>query len=161
MAQSKDRSESQDERYVKTRVPLSSVVSEIPAEGPPARRDVPLTISSIGGRISLFQPRRFAARLVGCLLGVVCVIIVAFLAIWWLTRPSLAEVQSIFGSSAAPKDVVDTLRELRRDHFDQFRDLFQLVVLSGLVPLLTLLAGYAFGTREMEKQTGAERKEEE
>lgn len=152
MTQSTDSSESQPERGVRTQVPLSGVVSEVPFGGSPSRREAPVTVSSIGQGISIFQPRRFAARLVGYLLGVVCAIVAGFLAIWWLTRPSLAEVQSIFGPSAAPKEIIDTLRELRRDHLDQFRDLFQLVVLSGLVPLLTLLAGYAFGTREKEEQ---------
>jgi len=76
---------------------------------------------------------------------------VLFLIAWWFTRPSIAEVQKMLNDSAEPKEVVELLRNLRRDHFDYFRDLFQLVVLSGLVPLFTLLVGYAFGSREREK----------
>ena len=152
MAQSTDLSESKPERGVKTQVPLSSISSEVSIGGPLSRKEAPVTVSSIEQRVSPFQPRRAAARLLSYLLGVVCAIAVAFLAFYWLTRPSLTEVQNIFGPSATPNDVVETLRELRRDHLEQFRDLFQLVVLSGLVPLFTLLAGYAFGTQQREER---------
>ena len=81
-----------------------------------------------------------------CGLAVLCLIA------WWFTRPSPEEAQLLLGTDATPKEILEALRDLRRDHFDQLRELFQLVVLSGLVPLFTLLAGYAFGTREREKQ---------
>lgn len=94
----------------------------------------------------------FGASLASRLLWVICTLAVAFLVAWWLTRPSLTEVQQLFNPSTQGKDLVETLLNLRREHFEQFRDLFQIVVLSGLVPLFTLLAGYAFGARQREKQ---------
>ena len=94
----------------------------------------------------------FGGNLASRVLWFVCALSVLFLIAWWFTRPTLAEVQKILGNAAAPKDVLETLRNLQRDHFDQFRDLFQIVVPSGLVPLFTLLAGYAFGAREREKR---------
>lgn len=104
----------------------------------------PTWVQALGGRL--------ASRV----LWFVCGLAVLFLIAWWLTRPSLEEVQRILDASAEPKtqakEIVELLRDLRRDHFDHFRDLFQLVVLSGLVPLFTLLAGYAFGSSEREKR---------
>lgn len=96
-------------------------------------------------------PEWFGARLASRLLLVIMLLAVTLVLAWWMTRPSLAEVQSILGTSANPKDVVETLRTLRRDHFENFGDLFQLIVLSGLVPLFTLLAGYAFGSRQRQR----------
>ena len=100
----------------------------------------PTWVQALGGRL--------ASRV----LWFVCGLAVLFLIAWWFTRPSFAEVQKMLSDSAEPKEVVELLRSLRRDHFDHFRDLFQLVVLSGLVPLFTLLAGYAFGSSEREKR---------
>ena len=102
------------------------------------------------------------ARLLGRLLYVICALAAVFLGLWTATRPSLAQVGDLLGSSADPKAALDALHNLRRDHFDHFRSLFQLLVLSGLVPLFTLLAGYAFGTREKAQnaQHGGEGEEE-
>ena len=96
--------------------------------------------------------QRLGGNLASRVLWFVCGLSVLFLIAWWFTRPTLAGVQKILGNSATPKDVLEILRSLQRDHFDRFRDLFQIVVLSGLVPLFTLLAGYAFGAREREKR---------
>jgi len=54
---------------------------------------------------------------------------------------------------------LETFRGLQRDHFDQFRDLFQIIVLSGLVPLFTMLAGYAFGSKEKQERENNEQEE--
>ncbi len=92
------------------------------------------------------------ARLASRVLWFICGLAVIFLGAWWYTRPSLADVQQFLGAAANGKDVLDALQSLRTQHFNEFRDLFQLVVLSGLLPLFTLLAGYAFGARQAEKQ---------
>jgi hypothetical protein len=89
--------------------------------------------------------------LAGLVLLVICVLGVAFVVTWWWTRPSLTEVQALFGSSGSAKEVLEALRALRSAHFGELRDLFQIVVLSGLVPLFTLLAGYAFGSGQRDK----------
>ncbi len=96
--------------------------------------------------------QQFGGNLASRVLWFVCGLAVLCLIAWWFTRPSLEEAQLLLGTDATPKEILEALRDLRRDHFDQLRELFQLVVLSGLVPLFTLLAGYAFGTREREKQ---------
>ena len=132
------------------RIPLSGAPEPMPFSGvvqasPPSPVPKPSTFV-----------QWFGARLLSRLLWVICGSVAVFLLSWWITRPSVAEVQDLFGASANAKEVLDALSILRRDHFDQFRDLFQLLILSVLVPLFTLLAGYAFGTRQMEKQAGAE-----
>ena len=140
----KGPSESQPEGAQKTRESVEEIVQKEPAPRELIRFRV-----------------KFGAWLAGLLLGVICALVVIFLVAWWTTRPSLAEVQQLFGASTDTRDVLDALSTLRRDHFDQVRDLFQLVVLSALVPLFTLLAGYAFGTREMVAPTGTPEKEEQ
>lgn len=86
------------------------------------------------------------------MLSVICGLAVAFLVTWWRTRPSIVDVQALFGSSGSAKEVLEALQALRSAHFGELRDLFQIVVLSGLVPLFTLLAGYAFGSRQRDKE---------
>jgi len=95
----------------------------------------------------------FGARILSPLLWIVCGLVVAFLCAWLGTRPTLTQVQSMHGTNPDSKAVVETLRELQRDHADQFRSLFQLLVLSGLIPLITLFAGYTFGVREETRQS--------
>lgn len=114
-----------------------------------------ISLEGISGELPTFREppsfsEWFGARLASRLLWVICGLAVVFFGFWWLTRPTLAEVRPLAGSD--PKEVLETLRNLQRDHFDQFRDLFQLIVLSGLVPLFTLLVGYVFGARQREKQ---------
>lgn len=112
-------------------------------------------LQGIWGPLQLREPPSFpewfgyllASRLLWFILGLT----VAFLIAWWWTRPTLDQVQNLLGTSANPKDVLETLNSLQRDHFDQFSRIFQLAVLSVLVPLFTLLAGYAFGSRQREK----------
>lgn len=113
------------------------------------KQEVPL-LPSLSRQPTWVQ--QFGGSLASRVLWFVCALSVLFLFAWWFTRPTLAEVQKILGNSAEPKEVLETLRNLQRDHFDQFRDLFQIVVLSGLVPIFTLLAGYTFGSREWEKR---------
>jgi hypothetical protein len=98
----------------------------------------------------------FGARLLAPLLWIICALVVAFLLAWLITRPTLSQVREILGASAEAKIVLETLRELQRDHFDQFRNLFQLLVLSGLIPLITLFAGYTFGTQEHTRSAAAQ-----
>jgi hypothetical protein len=91
--------------------------------------------------------------LAGLVLLVICVLAFVFLATWWHTRPSLAEVQGLLGPSGSGKEALEALETLRTENFTALRDLFQLIVLSGLVPMFTLLAGYAFGSRQ--RDTGS------
>ena len=101
----------------------------------------------------------FGARVLNLLLWVICGLVVAFLLAWLTTRPTLAQVQSALGTNADSKAVLETLREMQRDHADQFRSFFQLLVLSGLVPLITLFAGYTFGVRADARQSTSQNTE--
>ncbi|MBM3237048.1 hypothetical protein FJZ31_12220 [Candidatus Poribacteria bacterium] len=101
----------------------------------------------------------FLSNLVRYFLWFICGLAVLFLLAWWFTRPSLAEVHQLFGAEAKPNEVLEAFRGLQRDHFDQFRDLFQIIVLSALLPLFTLLAGYAFGSREKQREQSNEPEE--
>jgi hypothetical protein len=98
----------------------------------------------------------FGARMLHLLLWVICGLVVVFFLTWLGTRPTLTQVQSTLGTAADSKAVLETLRELQRDHADQFRSFFQLLVLSGLVPLITLFAGYTFGVRQEARQSTAQ-----
>ena len=101
----------------------------------------------------------FGAQMLHLLLWVICGLVVAFLLAWLAMRPTLAQVQSALGTTADSKAVLDTLRELQRDHADQFRSFFQLFVVSGLVPLITLFAGYTFGVRADARQATSQNTE--
>jgi len=119
-----------------------------------------ISLSEAGGPLDrLREPPTYVqfigGRMLGWLLAVICGLAAVFLGVWVMTRPSLAQVKALLGPFADPKAVLEALQDLRRDHFDHFSSLFQLLVLSGLVPLFTLLAGYAFGTRERERKPDA------
>ena len=128
-----------ERRSQRTRIPILGLFGEMPV-----LREKPSF------------PEWFGAHLASRLLWVICGLAGVFLAGWWFTRPTLTGVQQLLGSSAQATDVMEALRTLRDQHFDQFRSLFQLIVLSGLVPLFTLLAGYAFGRSRVEAQTSRE-----
>ena len=108
---------------------------------PPPKEHV--LLSGVTGSLAAFQrptfTQTFGARSLYILLGVICVLVVAFFGAWLATRPTLAQVREALGVSAEPKMVLETLRELQRDHVDYVRSLFQLLVVSGLIPLVTLL----------------------
>ena len=91
------------------------------------------------------------SRQMNVLLVVICAMAVLALAAWTFTRPDAVEAVALLGSrdeGAAvvnPTEVREVLRELQERHAAQFADLFQMVVMSVLMPLFTLLAGYVFG----------------
>ncbi len=90
-------------------------------------------------------------RLASGVLVVICTLTVVFLFVWWFTRPSVEEIRTILGNDVNGKELLEALRNLRTDHFNELRDLFQLLVVSSLVPLFTLLAGYSFGARQKQE----------
>jgi hypothetical protein len=87
-------------------------------------------------------------------LGVVAVLILAFFALWATTRPSVADAR--FMAELLQQPPIEVLRDLRAEHFEQYADAFQLFVLSGMVPLFTLLAGYTFGSARRKDQDAGE-----
>jgi hypothetical protein len=78
-------------------------------------------------------------------LGVICLVTVGFWVSWMWTEPTLADARSLLGTTDPAGTAVEVLLRLRSEHLNQYREMFQMVVLSGLVPLFTLLAGYMFG----------------
>ena len=88
-------------------------------------------------------------------LGVICFVTVGLVLSWGSTRPTIQEAQAFAGANADPEASLRVLIQLRDEHFENYRDMFQLVVLSGLVPLFTLLAGYVFGKRTEAVRPGA------
>ncbi|HEX9731200.1 MAG TPA: hypothetical protein VGG06_04340 [Thermoanaerobaculia bacterium] len=87
-------------------------------------------------------------------LVIICVAVVGFLAAWALTVPTIEDVRALAGgaSPADPQAAAELLDGLREGHMSRFRDLFQLLVMSALVPLFTLLAGYVFGKSSSERR---------
>jgi hypothetical protein len=130
-------------------------------EQPSSPPEESVSLSRMTGDLSTLRERptftqMFGARLLRILLWFICGLVVVFLLVWVFTLPTFAQVQAILGSSTDPKTVLETFRELRRDHFEHVQRLFQLLVLSGLIPLVTLFAGYTFGSRESERTSPAE-----
>ena len=58
----------------------------------------------------------FGARVLNLLLWVICGLVVASLLAWLTTRPTLTQVQSALGANADSKAVLETFREMQRDH---------------------------------------------
>ena len=86
---------------------------------------------------------------------------VLFLLIWWATLPGPRDVQTLLteltgkaASDLKPDQALDLYAKLRQAHSQQVRDLFQLIVMTAIVPLFTLLAGYVFGKSKTEGGTG-------
>lgn len=130
---------------------VSEIVDRLPEFGTPR----PLTFLEATG-----------ARQMAVLLGVICVITGLFLVAWWATRPTLKDVEGLLKAAAGnpqqPVDadkLVETLAKLQRDHTEQFRNLFQLLVMAALVPLFTLLAGYVFGKTQGTTRAGPQERE--
>lgn len=95
------------------------------------------------------KPRSFlewsGSRQMTAVLAVICVMAFGCLLSWTLTQPTLADAQALAGSLPDGQTTIQAFTQLRDDHAKNYRDMFQSVVLSGLVPLFTLLAGYVFG----------------
>ena len=86
------------------------------------------------------------------LIGVICLVCFTMIAMWWSTRPTYADCAALFaaGRGAAtqpvtPEQVVELVDRMQSRRAEQYRGMIQLVVLSVLVPLFTLIAGYVFG----------------
>src|SRR6516162_3376805 len=84
-----------------------------------------------------------------CAIGVLSLL---FLIGWWATLPGPADVQHVLTditgkalTDLKPDQALDLYTKMRQGHTQQVRDLFQLVVMSAIIPLFTLLAGYVFG----------------
>lgn len=94
------------------------------------------------------------------LLGFICLLAGGFLWGWVASRPDLQDAVALVQAAreAGDETVVDSqelsqlLSDLQKAHSDQFGDLFQLVVMTALVPLFTLLAGYVFGRGQQARQ---------
>lgn len=85
-------------------------------------------------------------------LGTIGLLCLGTFTLWFFTLPTVADVQSLCksatGTTPDAAKHVELFTSLRKVHTDGFKDMFQLVVLSGLIPIFTLLAGYVFGTRQ-------------
>ena len=91
-------------------------------------------------------------RMMVGLLMTVAVVTVALFVCWVAGRPDAARLAldlrqfpTTAPSSLAPEQVLDLLAKRQAAYDESFRGMFQLLVLSGLVPLFTLMAGYVFG----------------
>lgn len=93
------------------------------------------------------------------LLVIICAVCLVTLGLWWWTRPTQADLVAVLTASAGgttqptvpPDQRIDLLGKLQRSHTEQCVAVFQLVVLSVLVPLFTLVAGYVFGRNKSEE----------
>jgi hypothetical protein len=90
------------------------------------------------------------------LLWVILGFAVVTAAAWWLTQPTLEEIKSLLPTPATGDDIRNLVRDLQNDHFQRYRDVFQLFVISTLVPLFTLVVGYAFGARERQNNSDSD-----
>ena len=100
-------------------------------------------------------PEVHGARLALIALVVICGISVGLFIAWIVTMPSIGELQAL-GLIANGDTSSEIIRSIRAAHTSTFGELFKNIVLAGLVPLFTLLAGYAFGTSRRASSDSAE-----
>lgn len=85
------------------------------------------------------------------LLGVICLAVFAFIFIWWNTLPTVQNTAQLLASSSSqaqpqdPEKILQLWAKLQEAHTQTCTSVFQTIVLTGLIPLFTLLAGYVFG----------------
>ncbi len=113
---------------------IDDLVKEVPEVGIPK----PQSFLELSGVIQM-----------AVLLGVICVAAFVFLLIWWHTLPTLQSTMQLLSSPQAqpqdPEKILQLWTKLHEAHTQTCTNVFQTVVLTGLVPLFTLLAGYVFG----------------
>ena len=114
------------------------------------------------------KPRTFlewsGIRQMNILLLGICVMVGLFFLGWVFSRPGLDQAKDLVasargtgGSAEVPvEEFAKVLENLKKDHYDSFRDMFQLVVVGALVPLFTLLAGYVFGRGQKPPAAGGD-----
>lgn len=154
MTETPQDSPPQPEHGAREQVSLADFQTGLPAVQDRARQ---VTLESLSNQLPrLREPPTFqqmeGARLAKLLLWAICLSTVLFLVGWWISRPSIEDVKQILDAAADGKTRLEALQQLRKDHLDMFRDLFQLIVSSILVPLFTLVVGYAFGARQAERK---------
>jgi len=85
---------------------------------------------------------------------VICGLASYFFRDWRATQPTIQDARTLLGCAPNVMNcgeagkLLETFTQLQNGHTQKFKDIFQLIVLSGLVPLFTLLAGYVFGRKE-------------
>ncbi len=89
--------------------------------------------------------------MVGLMIAIVMATLV-LMGCWIANRPDAAALAGDLRlcptsqpSALRPEEVVDLLAKRQSAYDESYRGTFQLLVLSGLVPLFTLMAGYVFG----------------
>lgn len=118
--------------------PTQENFAEIVAGSPPVGRPRPSDYLEWSGTTQMVA-----------LLTFICVLSLFVLVGWFQTRPSVDAVDLLVKTLGMEGrqglDPMALLSQMQTNHIEQFKDLYQTVVMSGLVPLFTLLAGYVFG----------------
>jgi hypothetical protein len=114
-----------------------------------------LALDQIDQRMPEFKkPSSFTqwlgAQMAVALLGVITCVSLLIWGTWWWERPTFEQVKTLAGATATTKDLLELHRSLRTEHLNEFRTVSELLIASGFLPLFTLTAGYAFGSKHRE-----------
>lgn len=125
-------------------------IEEVTPSAPTGRART--TISKLASNIPPFHSppswiEWFGARLAFWVLVFIGVIVAAFMIVWWTTMPTLEAFAQRFGTND-PKQLMELFIQAREAHTQWVLDFFRSVVVSTLLPIFTLLAGYAFGSSQ-------------
>jgi hypothetical protein len=137
-------------------VSAARIYTQVPISASDTRPREKESLDNIVGRTPTWRhPPGFVewlgAKLAIGVLIAIGVMVIGFVGAWWYTLPTFTEVKAALGASSAPAEqVIETFKTLREAHSVQVREFFQLVVTTTLVPLFTLLIGYAFGRQQRE-----------
>ena len=96
----------------------------------------------------------FGARLAKMVLLFIGFLLLLFVLIWWSTLPSISEVGTALGPNPDPVKLAEAFNKIRESHTQWVTEFFQPVVVTTLLPIFTLLAGYAFGSQQTNRGNG-------
>lgn len=92
--------------------------------------------------IRQLSPTQQAGMKLAWAVGTVILLVIVFVCVdWVLMVPARPPLQ-------APREVIDTYKELRAGAVEDASKLFDLIVAKALLPVFTAILGYIFGSRE-------------
>lgn len=97
----------------------------------------------------------FGAQLAFWVLLAIVILVGVFVAIWRGTLPSMNDIATATPNKS-PAELAEAYTRIRDSHNKWVTEFFQSVVVSTLVPIFTLLAGYAFGTKNSDRNNNHE-----
>jgi hypothetical protein len=115
-------------------------------------------LNTSGQAATTLQPTTYlegaGSSMLGWTLAAIVGVSALFIASWWWSLPGPSEVASYVKTFApsneptklTPEQIIDLVSRMRASHTELYKSMIQMVVLSVLLPIFTLVAGYVWGS---------------